>query len=52
MANERTAELGELSPTFQTGITTREGQVIKMSYNKYPKEMKEAIITRLFSGEK
>ena len=32
-------------------MITREGQVTSMSYNKYPKEMKESIITRLMSGE-
>lgn len=32
-------------------MITREGQVTEMSYNRYPKEMKKAIITRLISGE-
>jgi transposase-like protein len=32
-------------------MITREGQVMKMSYNRYPKEMKEAIVARLISGE-
>ena len=29
----------------------REGKVTSMSYNKYPKEMKDSIIARLVSGE-
>lgn len=32
-------------------MMTREGQVTEMSYNRYPKEMKDAIAARLFSGE-
>lgn len=40
-----------MSPTSQTGMITREGKVTEMSYNRYPKEMKEAIIKRLISGE-
>ena len=32
-----------------TGI--REGQVTEMSYNKYPKEMKDAVAARMLSGE-
>lgn len=32
-------------------MITREGKVTEMSYNRYPKEMKEAIIKRLISGE-
>jgi len=41
-----------LSPTSHTGmIGTREGQVIEMSFNKYPKEMKDAVVARILSGE-
>lgn len=32
-------------------MITREGQVIGMSYNRYPKEMKESIISRMLRGE-
>lgn len=32
-------------------IDTREGQVTEMSYNKYPKEMKDAVVNRIISGE-
>lgn len=32
-------------------IGTREGQVTEMSYNKYPKEMKDAVVSRIISGE-
>ena len=32
-------------------IGIREGQVTEMSYNKYPKEMKEAVVSRMLSGE-
>ena len=30
---------------------TPEGQVIRMSYAKYPKEMKEAVIARMLQGD-
>ena len=32
-------------------IGIREGQVTEMSYNKYPKEMKDAVTARMLSGE-
>lgn len=32
-------------------IGTREGQVTEMSFNKYPKEMKAAVVARILSGE-
>lgn len=32
-------------------IGVRDGQVKDMSYNKYPKEMKDAIVSRILSGE-
>lgn len=32
-------------------IGIREGQVTDMSYNKYPKEMKDAVVARMLSGE-
>lgn len=32
-------------------IGIREGQVTEMSYNKYPKEMKDAMVARMLSGE-
>ncbi len=40
------------SDTYQTDmIGIREGQVSEMSYNKYPKEMKEAIVARMLSSK-
>ncbi len=32
-------------------IGIREGQVTEMSYNKYPKEMKDAVVNRIISDE-
>ena len=32
-------------------IGIREGQVTEMSFNKYPKEMKDAVVARILSGE-
>lgn len=40
-----------MSPTSQADMIIREGKVTSMSYNKYPKEMKDSIIARLVSGE-
>ena len=37
------------SHTDMIGI--REGQVTEMSYNKYQKEMKDAVVSRMLSGE-
>lgn len=32
-------------------IGIREGMVIEMSYNKYPKEMKEAVVAKMLISE-
>ncbi len=41
-----------MSPASHTDmIGIREGQVTEMSYNKYPKEMKDAVVSRMLSGE-
>lgn len=40
-----------MSPTFHTGIIGTRKKGIDMSYAKYPKEMKEAVVSRIMSGE-
>ena len=47
----RPSSVGQLSPASQTGMIIPEGQVIRMSYAKYPKEMKEAVIARMLQGD-
>ena len=40
-----------MSPTFHTGIIGTRKKGIDMSYAKYPKEMKKAVVSRIMSGE-
>lgn len=42
---------GSCLPTSHTGMIGTEGKVIDMSYAKYSKKIKEAVVSRIMSGE-